>query len=189
MSSLKRSFLIVLLSLLVVAVIPAAADESLFNPSFYSAAEIAAELPSFWIANYIEVIHLVSNYPDMTCEYYEDVLLDQVVCVSVNNARTRDVIINFFFDGDYAGMKGLKEAVFTITTPQTSDVQEVLEYYWLPGAFPCHTKNDEFYNFQSLVFHTSDTVMRVDFPQYDIEGLDYVIVDYWDVEKDRGPVG
>ena len=160
----------------------------MFNPSFYSAAEIAVELPSYWTANYLEVIELVSKYPDMTCDYYQDVW-DQVVCVSVTNDRARDIIINFFFDGDYAGMKGLRKASFTITTPTTLDVQEVLEYYWLHDAFPWHTKNDEFYSFQSLIFHTSNTVMQFDFPQFDIEGLDYTIIDYWDIEKDRGPVG
>ena len=187
MKNFKYGFLFSVL-LLVISVLPAAADEPFFNPSFYSAAEIAVQLPSYWIANYIEVMDLVSRYPDMTCEYYEDEW-DQVVCESVNNKRTRDVIINFFFDGDHAGMKGLRKASFTIATPQTSDVQEVLEYYWLPDAFPCHAKNDEFYNFQSIIFHTRDTVMRIDFPQFDIEGLDYTIVDYWDIEKDRGPVG
>lgn len=169
------------------------ADETLFNPSFYSGSDIVADLPSYWLANYVEIMEYMKKYTDFSCEHYqyeyEGKTHDQVVCESVNNNKTRDVVINFFFEGDHAGMTGLQQAVFTISTPNTKDIQDVFEYYWLNNAFPWHKSEDEFYSFPSLIFHTYDTVIRFDFPNYAIEGLDYMTVDLWDANYSRLGVG
>lgn len=188
-----KTIILLVFALLFVSVLTAYADEKAFNPSFYSAAEMSLKLPSFWIANYIEVLEFLKDYPDFLCEHYSNeyqgAVHDQIVCESVNNKRTRDVIINFFFEGDHAGMTGLQEVVFTVSTPHPQDIQDVFEYFWSNEAFPQHNDDDEFYHFPSLIFHTPDTVMRFDFPQYNIEGLDYMTVDFWDRSMSRLGVG
>ena len=45
----------------------AGADATLPNPSVYSAGDIIGKLPSFWIANYIEIQELMKEYPDFQC--------------------------------------------------------------------------------------------------------------------------
>ncbi len=173
---------------------PVLADEFLANPSLFSGGEAAVAMETYWIANYIEVMEYMKNYPDFRCEHYSNVIdgenFDQIICESVNNVRARDIIINFYFTGDLAGMTGLQEVVFNIGAPETRDIQEILEYYWLPNAFPWHFDSDYFYNgMTSLVFHTGKSVLRFDLPNYDNEGDDYVTVDMWDIKASRMGVG
>ncbi|MBQ6518679.1 MAG: hypothetical protein IJI14_08165 [Anaerolineaceae bacterium] len=192
MTTRKAIFLLFAAALLLFA-LPAFADELLLNPSFYSAADIAYDMPKYWTANYIELQEYLKSYRDFNCDHYsqeyEGTHHDQIVCVSVNNERTRDVIINLFFEGDYAGMTGLQEVVFTISTPQTKDIQDTFEHYWLNDAYPWHFNSDVFYQMPSLIFHTKDTVMRYDFPNYAVDGLDYMTVDMWDINYTRIGVG
>ncbi len=172
----------------------AGADELMANPSFYSGGAIAVDMESYWLANYLEIMEYMKTYPDFMCEHYSNSddgeKFDQIVCSSVNNARTKDVVINFYFTGDHAGMTGLQETVFTIGAPEPLDIQLTLEYYWLPEAFPWHWDSDSFYKgMTSLVFHTGKTVLRFDMPDYDGEGDDYVTVDLWDINGGRLGVG
>ncbi len=170
------------------------ADDFLANPSLFSGGSIAVDMEKYWLANYLEITEYMKQYLDFRCEHYSNPIneesFDQIICESVNNPRARDVIINFFFTGDNAGMTGLQEVVFNIGAPETRDIQEVLEYYWLPNAFPWHFDSDYFYNgMTSLVFHTGTSVLRFDFPDYDGEGENYVTVDMWDITGDRMGVG
>ena len=174
---------------------PASADEELANPSFYSAGEMVMDIPGFWIANYIEIQEYMKKFPDFQCEHYSQVFdtgnFDQIVCSSVNNKWARDVIINFYFSGDHAGMTGLQEVVFTLGTPHSEDIQQVLEYFWHPEAFPWHRDTDQFFdNIMSLMFYTSDTAMRFDLPVDRGDGGDkYTTVDFWDSKESRMGVG
>ncbi len=170
------------------------ADESLPNPSVYSAGELAGKMPSYWIANYIEIQELMKNYPDFSCEHYSNPIngenFDQIICSSVNNIRTRDVIINFFFTGDHGGMTGLQEAVFSIETPTPADFHEVLEYFWLPGAVPQHQDAYSFHDtMTSLVFSTDTTVLRFDLPFFETDQGHFTTVDLWDSGSSRLGVG
>lgn len=190
----RRTVLFFLILNLLTAALPVCADEELFNPSVYSAGQMTADLPSFWIANYIELQEYLKKYPDLQCEHFSNVLdtgnFDQIICESVNNKRARDVIINFYFSGDHAGMTGLQEVVFTIGTPKAVDIQEVLEQYWLPGAIPWHESSDEFYNgMTSLMFRTSETILRFDLPDLNSEWFHYTTVDLWDRNASRMGVG
>ncbi len=186
--------IIVVLCALLSLVGTAAADEAMANPSFYSGGAIAVDMMSYWLANYIEITEYMKQYPDFRCEHYSNPIdgekFDQIVCESVNNPRTRDIIINFFFKGDHAGMTGLEEVVFTISAPGSLEVQETLEYYWLPNAYPWHRETDEFYNIMtSLLFYTPTTVLRFDLPNREEAGDDYVTVDLWDINAGRMGVG
>ena len=133
----------------------------------------------------------MKQYADFQCEHYSGMeQFDQIICTSVNNNLARDVIINFYFTGDHAGMTGLREAVFTIGTPEPIDSQELLEYFWLPEAFPWHRDTDWFFNDQpSLMFYTRDTAMRFDLPLFESEGDHYTTVDFWDSSETRVGVG
>ena len=70
------------------------------------------------------------------------------------------------------------------------DIQEVLEYFWHPEAFPWHRETDSFYdNVMSLMFYTSDTALRFDLPDFHKDGDKYVTVDFWDSSASRTGVG
>ncbi len=186
--------LIIILCTSILAVSSVYADEFLPNPSLFSGGSIAVQMEKYWLANYLEITEYMKQYLDFKCEHYSNPMdgekFDQIVCESVNNPRARDVIINFFFTGDHEGMTGLQEVVFNIGTPETGDIQEVLEYYWLPEAFPWHFDTDYFYDgITSLVFHTGVSVQRFDLPDYDGEGEDYITVDMWDIAASRMGVG
>ena len=190
----RRLFIIVLLIILFAALIPVSADEAMPNPSFYSAGDMVCDMPSFWLANYIEIQEYLKKYPDFKCEHYSTVLdsgnFDQIVCSSVNNDRAKDVIINFYFSGDHAGMTGLQEVVFTIGTPETKDIQQVLEYFWLPDAFPWHNDTDWFHDrITSLIFHAEKTVLRFDLPVFGDDAEHFTTVDLWDSSASRMGVG
>lgn len=191
----KRLFLtIFVFCALFAAVGSVTADELLANPSMFSGGTIAVHMEEYWLANYVEILEYMKQYQDFRCEHYSNPIngekFDQIVCESVNNPRARDVIINFYFSGDHAGATGLQEVVFNVGTPETKDIQEVLEYYWLPEAFPWHFDTDYFYKgMTSLVFHTGRSVLRFDLPDYDGEGDDYVTVDMWDISASRMGVG
>ncbi len=170
------------------------ADETLPNPSLYSASGMVPDLPGFWWANYIEIQEYLKGYPDLQCEHYSNSAdgspFDQIVCSSVNNSRARDVIINFYFTGDHAGMTGLQEVVFTIGTPETKDFQEVLEKFWHPEAFPWHFETDEFYyKMPSILFYTGNTMIRFDIPNFNSEYDIFTTVDFWDANAGRLAVG
>ena len=189
-----RFMFITFLFLVLFIAAPAGADETMTNPSFYNASDIMADMPKYWLANYIEIQEYMKKYPDFKCEHYANEYggekHDQIVCNSVNNSRTRDVIINFFFTGDHAGMTGLQETVFTIGTPLPSDFQEVIEYFWFADAFPWHSESDWFHpSFPSLMFRTSSTVLRFDLPYFDKEGDHFTTVDLWDSNTSRLGVG
>ena len=159
-----------------------------------SASRMVEDLPGFWTANYIEIQEYLKKYPDIQCEHYATELdngnFDQLVCVSVNNKRARDVIINFYFSGDHAGMTGLQEAVFTIGTPHPADFQEIMESYWLHDAIPLHRETDWFHDtMTSLIFYTEDTVLRFDLPNFDSGGSKFTTVDFWDINGGRMGVG
>ena len=182
-----RIILFIMAIISFICVSSVSADESIWNPSVYSSGRIVKDLPSFWTANPAEIQEYLKQYPDLTCAYYsfelEAGLYDQVVCVSVNNKWSRDVIINFFFTGSHAGMTKLQSAVFTIGTPHSEDVQEVFEELWIPGSKPAHkTGDDEFYEFlPSVIFYADDTIVRYNLPSYETEGLDYMTIDIRDM--------
>ena len=183
----QRLSVIVFLCVLFIFIGTVSADEKLFNPSLFSAGEIVPELPSFWIANYIEIQEFMKKYPDFKCEHYDNEYegqrYDQLVCPSVNNQWSRDVTIHFFFAGDHAGMTGFQNAVFTISTPQSEDIQEVFEQLWLPDAKPAHRESDEFYSpMNSVIFYTDNTLLRFNLPVYQTQGLDYMTVEIWGLE-------
>ncbi|MBQ6521058.1 MAG: hypothetical protein IJI14_20310 [Anaerolineaceae bacterium] len=192
---MKRISTLILLCLsFLAAVIPVSADEDMFNPSLYSAGSMVTALPSYWLANTVEIEEFLKNYPDFQCEFYDNEIegenFNQIICTSVNNPRARDVIINFYFSGDHAGMTGLQETVFTIGTPHTEDIQEVLEQFWHPEAFPWHEGSDWFHpTMYSLLFRTQDTILRFDLPDYAFEGDKFTTVDLWDVDQSRMGVG
>lgn len=169
------------------------ADEAMPNPSLYSASGMVTDLPGYWLANYIEIEEYMKGYPDFQCQHYagsDEAQFDQVICSSVNNSRTRDVIINFYFTGDHAGMTGLQEASFTIGTPEPKDFQEVLERFWHPEAFPWHFETDSFYSkLPSLIFYTGNTMIRFDLPNFNSEYDKYTTVDFWDSNTQRLGVG
>ena len=186
-------FLLVFFCLLCAAAVPAAADEDMKNPSLYSAAGMVYDLQTFWPANTVAIREYMKNYPDFTCELYSNTgeeMFDDLICSSVNNAYARDVIINFYFTGDHAGMTGLQEAVFTLGVKEPADLQEILEKFWYPEAFPWHTDNDQFYlTMHSLIFYTRTTVQRFDLPDFNTSGDHFVTVDFWDSSASRLAVG
>ena len=189
-----RIMLVVLFCLLISVFGSACADEFMPNPSVDSAGEIAFHMPDYWLANYIEIQEFMKQFPDFQCEHYSKVLpegnYDQIICSSVNNNRARDVIINFYFTGDHAGMTGLRQAVFTIGTPEPADFQEVLEKFWNPENYPWHTDSDGFYGtLTSMVFYSRNTVERFDLPKFDSEWDKYTTVDLWDSSQSRMGVG
>lgn len=163
------------------------ADEKMHNPSVFSAGEMVPDLPSLWGADQTVIRNYLEQYPDYRCDYYpielEIGIYDQIVCKSVNNPRTRDITINFFITGDLGTVAGLQNVVYTISTPNTEDIQEVFENLWLPDARPAHQAIDEFYDpMASIICCTADTMIRYNLPVYQIEGLDYMTVEIWDLE-------
>ena len=192
---MKRLLLLsALFCLLLCAASAVYADELMPNPSLYSAADVAFRMPDYWIANYIEVLELMKNYPDFQCTHSSNPIngenFDQIICNSVNNKQARDIIINFYFTGDHAGMTGLRQAVFSVSTPEPADFQEVLEQFWNPENYPWHTENDRFYGtMTSMVFYSMKTVQRFDLPDFKKDGDKFTTVDLWDSNQGRMAVG
>ena len=192
---MKRCLLLVALFCLFFAVIgTVSADEEPINPSLYSAAGMVKDLQTFWLANYMEIQEYMKKYPDFQCEHYSNNFdgepFDQIICTSVNNQYARDVIINFYFTGDNAGMTGLQEAVFSLGVREPQDFQAILVYYWLPDAFPRNPGQDSFHStLSSLIFQNTSTVLRFDLPDYNSEWDHFVTVDLWDASASRMGVG
>lgn len=176
----KVIFIIVLCCLLICSSIVFAADEKPVNPSFFGCAELVDQIPPLWGADIDTVAAHMEKYEDMHCTTYPDTGEDtsQIVCESLNNRRTEQVVINFWFWGDFGGRNGLQTAVFTLGTSTSARVQDVLEWYRLSRSYPDHRDEDVFYDpMISLFFRDETTFIRYDLPQYSIEGLDYTIVD------------
>ena len=184
---MKRIFFcFIMIVILFLAAGPVYADETLRNPSVFSAGEMVPDLPSLWGADNAKIKAYLNDYPDYQCDYYPYELeigtYDQIVCKSVNNPRTRDITINFFITGDPGAAAGLQNVVFTISTPNSADIQEVFEALWLPEARPGHNSADEFYDpMASIIYYTENTMIRYNLPVYQTRGLDYMTVEIWDV--------
>ena len=82
----KTAFLLSLLFAFLMISGSALADEALFNPSFYSAGEIAYEIRNYWQANPHEIQELMNSRSDFRCVSHEsqpeDVPFDQIICPS-----------------------------------------------------------------------------------------------------------
>ena len=98
------------------------AENNRENPSLYSFGEIIKKLPKMWLANPIEVMEMMKDYPDYECWRSYDI----VGCRSVNNRYSSEMFVNFQFssDDDYAEFT---QAVFSAMVNGTEGVQTVIE--------------------------------------------------------------
>lgn len=191
---MKKKCILAVLFIFLLSFTAARADWGLFNPSMFSAIEIVQELPGYWMANPYEIQEFMSNYPDISCSPYTKGIdeFDHMICSSVNNRNTFDIIINFWFWGDNAGMAGLEEASFAIGVNDTECVQSVMESLWLSGSFPYRIdgKDEVYPNFQSLIFLANNTVVRYELPDFSHESPYSMTIEFRDIALPyRAPVG
>lgn len=148
-------FLIMIISILLVFPLAALAEEYRENPSLYSFGEITQKLPKMWLANPIEVMEMMKEYPDYECWRSYDI----IGCRSVNNRYSAELFGNFQFssDDDYAEFS---HAVFSVVVNGTEGVQKVIETLWIDGLEPANISGAKYPDDQvTLYFSTEDTMM------------------------------
>ena len=60
----KVTLMVLILCIVMFIFLPVEADEQRENPSLYSFAEIVQKLPKMWMANPLEVMEMMKQYPD-----------------------------------------------------------------------------------------------------------------------------
>ena len=124
---MKRYMILILTLCALLSAASVSADPVRENPSIYSYAEIVQKLPGMWNANPFEVLEMMKQYPDYTCERYTNF----IECASVNNRYSAEIYLEFQFssEDDYAEFG---TAEFYVPVSDAVDVQKYIELFWLP---------------------------------------------------------
>lgn len=168
----RRGLLIVIISILLVFPLSAMAEEYRENPSLYSFGEIMQKLPKMWLANPIEMMEMMKDYPDYECWRSYDI----IGCRSVNNRYSAEMFVNFQFssEDDYAEFS---HAVLSTMVNGTEGVQKVIETLWIDGLEPANISGAKYPDDQvTLYFSTEDTMMKYNI-SFGTEGVWLVTVD------------
>ena len=167
---LKTLFLVILF--IGLTLLPVTAENLRENPSLYSFGEIIQKLPKMWLANPIEVMEMMKDYPDYECWRSYDI----VGCRSVNNRYSAEMFVNFQFssEDDYAEFS---HAVLSTMVNGTEGVQKVIETLWIDGLEPANISGAKYPDNQvTLYFSTEDTMMKYNI-SFGTEGVWLVTVD------------
>lgn len=155
---LKTFFLVILFVGLIS--LPVSAENLRENPSLYSFSEIVQKLPKMWMANPIEVMEMMNEYPDFTCHRG----LDEITCKSVNNRHCAEIIVTLGFssEDDYAEFE---HVAFSMMISNTEDIQKVVEAFWLDDFEASNISGAEYPEEQvTIYFSNENTLLRYSIP-------------------------
>lgn len=156
----KKSLILLFFSVLMLLWVPASADSYRENPSLYSTAEIVQKLPKLWMANPIEVMELMKNYPDFACWRGGGT----IGCKSNNNKNCAEIFLSLDFssDDDYAEFDHLS---FNMQVNNTEEIQKVIELFWLDGLEASNIYGAKYPSDQvTFIFSAEDTLMTYGIP-------------------------
>lgn len=170
---MKKTIPLMLFILLLMGIFSnTSAENDRENPSLYSFGEITKKLPKMWLANPIEVMEMMKEYPDYECWRSYDI----VGCRSVNNRYSAEMFVNFQFssDDDYAEFT---HAVFSTMVNGTEGVQKVIESLWIDDLEPANISGAKYPENQvTLYFSTEDTMLNYNI-SFGSDGVWLVTVD------------
>lgn len=152
---LRRYFLWMLLAALL-CFVPVCSGQYRENPSLYSVGEIVQKSPEMWMANPIEVMEMMDDYPDFTCWRSGAA----IGCQSNNNKNCAEIYLTFTFtdDSDYAEYEHIS---FTMVIDNTEEIQKVLELFWLEDMEAAKIYGVDYPDGQVMsYFSTENTMMK-----------------------------
>ena len=168
----NKFYILITLIILLTTALVSSAETVRENPSLYTFSEIVQKLPKLWIANPIEVLELMEQYPDYTCWRSYDV----IGCQSVNNKYSAEIFVNFQFssEDDYAEFI---HTVFTMQVNGSENVQKVIEEFWLDGMAPANIMGADFPEDKTTLYFCTDETMMKYTIHWGTEGIWLLTVD------------
>lgn len=157
---MKLKALFLLLIFIVLFSLPVSAENLRENPSLYSFSEIVQKLPKMWMANPIEVLEMMKDYPDFSCTREAGIIF----CHSVNNRTCAEIFVelNFTSEDNYAEFD---HVTFSTKVNNTEDIQKIVETFWLDDFEPANISGAAYPDGQlTLYFSNENTLLTYAIP-------------------------